>query len=79
MSDAFLDIDGLTLAYHGQVAVDRLTVSIRRGEVLALLGPSGSGKSTTLRCVAGLARPAEGSVACGGAVWFDSEAGTDLQ
>ncbi len=48
------------------------------GELLALLGPSGAGKSTALRCVAGLARPAEGRVACGGAVWFDSEAGIDV-
>jgi molybdate transport system ATP-binding protein len=48
------------------------------GELLALLGPSGAGKSTALRCVAGLARPAEGSVACGGEVWLDTEAGTDL-
>ncbi len=48
------------------------------GELLALLGPSGAGKSTALRCVAGLARPAEGSVACDGEVWLDTETGTDL-
>jgi putative spermidine/putrescine transport system ATP-binding protein len=66
MSDAFLDIDGLTLAYHGQVAVDRLTVSIRRGELVALLGPSGCGKTTTMRAVAGLMAPADGRITLAG-------------
>lgn len=41
------------------------------GELLALVGPSGSGKSTLLRAVAGLHRPKEGRIACGGQCWFD--------
>jgi molybdate transport system ATP-binding protein len=45
------------------------------GELLALVGPSGSGKTTVLRSIAGLYRPAEGRVACAGAVWFDTSAG----
>ena len=48
------------------------------GELLALLGPSGSGKTTLLRIVAGLNRPADGQVRCGGARWFDAAAGVDL-
>jgi molybdate transport system ATP-binding protein len=48
------------------------------GELLALLGPSGSGKTTLLRIVAGLNRPADGRVRCGGALWFDAAAGVDL-
>jgi molybdate transport system ATP-binding protein len=48
------------------------------GELLALLGPSGSGKTTLLRIVAGLNRPAEGQVRCGGSLWFDAAAGIDL-
>ena len=42
------------------------------GELLALVGPSGSGKSTILRCLAGLHRPADGYVRCGGETWFDA-------
>ncbi|HCY62954.1 MAG TPA: ABC transporter ATP-binding protein [Oxalobacteraceae bacterium] len=42
------------------------------GQLLALVGPSGSGKSTLLRLIAGLARPAQGRIACGGVCWFDS-------
>lgn len=42
------------------------------GELLALVGPSGSGKTTLLRAIAGLYRPAEGRIGCGGEAWFDS-------
>ena len=48
------------------------------GELVALVGPSGSGKSTLLRCIAGLMHPAEGRVACGEQVWFDTAAGIRL-
>lgn len=46
-------------------------------ETVALVGPSGAGKTSALRAVAGLARPARGSVSCFGEVWFDSETGVD--
>lgn len=51
--------------YNGCVAVDRLTLEVRRGEVVALLGPNGSGKTTTLTAAAGLTRPSSGTVALG--------------
>jgi molybdate transport system ATP-binding protein len=43
---------------------------------IALVGPSGAGKSSILRAIAGLARPAEGRIALGDDVWFDSAART---
>ena len=46
------------------------------GELLALVGPSGSGKTTVLRCIAGLASPPEGEVACHGEIWLDAGGGT---
>ena len=49
-----------------------------RGEVLALVGPSGSGKSTLLRCIAGLHRPAQGRIECGGRTWLDTAGDADL-
>jgi molybdate transport system ATP-binding protein len=44
------------------------------GELLALVGPSGSGKTTILRAIAGLIRPASGSIRCGSETWFDAHA-----
>jgi molybdate transport system ATP-binding protein len=43
------------------------------GDLLALVGPSGSGKSTLLRCIAGLYRPAWGSIICSGRIWLDTD------
>src|SRR5437667_8113664 len=39
---------------HAFAALSELTITIRRGEFVALLGPSGCGKSTALNCIAGL-------------------------
>jgi molybdate transport system ATP-binding protein len=44
----------------------------------ALVGPSGAGKTTVLRALAGLVRPARGSIALDGRVWFDSDQGVDV-
>jgi molybdate transport system ATP-binding protein len=43
---------------------------------LALVGPSGAGKTSLLRCIAGLARPDSGRIACGGVTWTDPQNGT---
>ncbi|TYC64380.1 ABC transporter ATP-binding protein [Rhodobacterales bacterium] len=55
MSDApYLSLEKLTLAYGKSIAVENLDLTIRKGELLALLGPSGCGKTTTMRSIAGL-------------------------
>ena len=59
-------------------AVDSLNLSISKGEFLVLLGPSGCGKTTTLRCLAGLETPNEGSISLAGRRVFDAAAGVDL-
>ncbi|CAN5130383.1 ABC transporter ATP-binding protein [soil metagenome] len=46
-------------------------------ETVALVGPSGAGKTSVLRTVAGLARPAAGTVSCADEIWFDSARGID--
>ena len=55
----------VTKRFGATVAVDRLTLAIRSGEVVALLGPNGSGKTTTLKMAAGLVRPDRGTVSIG--------------
>ena len=64
------------LSQHAPIPLDA-TLTCAPGETLALVGPSGSGKSTILRCIAGLRRPAEGRIECGGQTWFDAEAKID--
>ena len=48
-------------------------------ETLALVGPSGAGKTSVLRAVAGLARPARGTISCGDDAWFDSVPRVDVR
>ena len=55
-------------------AVDGLSLTLERGETLALLGPSGCGKTTTLRLIAGFERPDGGRVVIGDRVMADSDA-----
>src|SRR5881394_578649 len=63
---AFLQIDGLTKEFEGTAAVDRLSLSVAHGKILALLGPSGSGKTTTLRMLGGFEAPDAGRIVVDG-------------
>jgi iron(III) transport system ATP-binding protein len=69
-----LELAAVTRRYRrGQPpAVDGVSLTVSRGEILALLGPSGSGKSTLLRLIAGFERPDAGSVAINGRVVADA-------
>ena len=65
-----LAVEGLVKVYEGAEdgarAVDEVSFTIEEGQFYTLLGPSGCGKTTTLRCVAGLERTDEGTIALGG-------------
>ncbi len=63
---ADLALSSLTKRYGQALAVDRITLRIKAGEMVALLGPSGCGKTTTLRMIAGLIEPSEGDILIGG-------------
>ena len=62
-----LVLDALSKHYGASVAVERVDLDVRQGEMVALLGPSGCGKTTTLRMVAGFVAPSAGRVLIGGA------------
>jgi len=62
------------LLQSGPIALD-VRFSCAQSQMLALVGPSGAGKTTVLRAIAGLMRPHEGYVACGGEVWLDTTKG----
>ena len=50
----------LTKSFSGTLAVDRLSLSVRRGDVFGFLGPNGAGKTTTIRMICGLIYPTSG-------------------
>ncbi len=60
------------------VAVDNLNLEIPSNSFITLLGPSGCGKTTTLRMIAGLETPTEGSIAIDGKTVFDADKGINL-
>lgn len=62
--------EGLRKVFGNLVAVERLDLTINRGEVFGLLGPNGSGKTTTIRMLCGLMAPTEGRATV---VGFDVE------
>ncbi len=63
-ADALVHTRKLTKHYRGgKVAVHRVNLTVRRGEVYGFLGPNGAGKTTTLRMLLGLIRPTKGTAA----------------
>jgi ABC-2 type transport system ATP-binding protein len=56
----------LTKAYGKFVALDRLTLSVSRGQILGFIGPNGAGKTTTIKILVGLARPTGGTATVAG-------------
>ncbi len=62
LTDPLLEVQDLTKAFGGLLAVNRLSFEVRRGEILGLIGPNGAGKSTTFNLLAGVLRPDAGSV-----------------
>ncbi len=59
---AFLVLENLSKTFGTHKAVDGLSVSVEKGEFVALLGPSGCGKTTTLQMIAGFVEPTSGAI-----------------
>jgi ABC-2 type transport system ATP-binding protein len=70
--DAAVATWGLTKSFGQKMAVNSLTLAVRRGEFFGFLGPNGAGKSTTIKMMVGLLRPTAGTAFIGGVdVWRD--------
>jgi len=58
----FLDIDQLTMKFGGLVAVNNVSISIKKGEIHGLIGPNGSGKTTIFNVLSGYYKPSGGRI-----------------
>lgn len=65
-AETYLRLEGVTKRYGDFDAVHAISLSIRKGELIAFLGPSGCGKTTTLRMIAGLASLSGGRITVAG-------------
>ena len=67
-----IEVRNLTKRFGPKVAVNNLSFSVSKGEVLGFLGPNGAGKSTTMRMITGYYPPTEGTISIGGISMLDN-------
>ena len=57
-----ISLSNITKKFDDFIAVDNLSINVKRGEVLGFLGPNGAGKSTTMKMITGFIKPTEGII-----------------
>ena len=60
--DTVLRLENVTMQFGGVVAVNNLSLEVKRGEIVALIGPNGAGKTTAFNCITGVYQPTNGVV-----------------
>ena len=60
--ETLLELDGIGISFGGLRAVDDLSFSVRRGEIVGLIGPNGAGKTTVFNMITGVYRPTDGHI-----------------
>jgi branched-chain amino acid transport system ATP-binding protein len=64
--NAILEVKDLVVRYDAATALDRVSLTVGRGEMVALIGPNGAGKSTLVDALSGIVRPAGGHISVRG-------------
>ena len=62
MAQDTLRLEGVRFGYRERLIIDDVSLTVRPGRIVALVGGSGSGKTTLLRLIGGLIRPSRGAV-----------------
>jgi D-methionine transport system ATP-binding protein len=65
-AETALRLSGVTKRFGALAAIDDISLEVRRGEILGIIGRSGAGKSTLIRCLNGLEKPDQGKIEIGG-------------
>lgn len=73
--EMILQTEHLSKNFHGQNAVDQISLNIPRNSIYGLLGPNGAGKSTTLKMITGILRPTHGKIIYNGHPWSRKDLG----
>ena len=60
--ETMLSVEGVDAFYGGFHALWEVSLDVKRGEVVSLIGANGAGKTTTLNCISGLIKPAKGHI-----------------
>lgn len=62
MNQEIINISNLSFAYHQEKALENISLQVKKGDFLGLIGPNGGGKSTLLKIILGLLKPQKGRV-----------------
>ncbi|XDD50189.1 ABC transporter ATP-binding protein [Leptospira sp. WS92.C1] len=73
VEDVVIDVQNVTKRFKNTIAVNDLSLQIRKGEFVALLGPNGAGKTTLIEMLEGIQKPDGGSISILGTTWKESE------
>ena len=57
-----LEVSGVSRRFGGVAAVDAVSITVGRGDIVGLIGPNGAGKTTLFNCIAGTVRPTDGRI-----------------
>jgi branched-chain amino acid transport system ATP-binding protein len=61
-SDTILKVEHLSMRFGGLMAINDLSLEVKRGEITALIGPNGAGKTTVFNCITGFYKPTMGMI-----------------
>jgi len=62
MSDYLLEIKNVSKFFAGLVAIDKLSMGVKKGQIYGIIGPNGAGKTTLFNCITGIYTPEEGEI-----------------
>ena len=65
MGDTILEMKHVTKKFPGVIALNDVSINVKRGEVLGIVGENGAGKSTLMKMIAGIEQPNEGKMYIG--------------